>query len=105
MDLHKERKYWCRMADDDKDGHYSLFVNAINNTVDTCERHHGVIVESLYSVALTPSALNWRTAYEAASKQVLSGKGGKNLFFCYIDNRLQLTIQLLLGTNLGASLI
>jgi len=35
--LHKERNYWCRHADDDKVGHYSLFVNAINSTANKCD--------------------------------------------------------------------
>lgn len=77
--------YWVSPAGDDKDGHLSLYVNSINRTIDKMAngkgtRNRSILIESLYSIAFTPSALTWRRAHDNACSQLLGSHLSRESF-------------------------
>jgi len=81
---------WTRDADDDKDGHLSLYVNAINSLGDICERDRAALLEALYTIPMTPSAAGWRAAFEKIIRDYLQCKGNlkEGIVRNYINNML-----------------
>ena len=50
---------WTYDADDDKDGHYSLYVNVLNQIGDRYDRNRGILLEALLTIPLTPASDGW----------------------------------------------
>ena len=54
-----EANEWVYPADDDKDGHYSMYVNTLKDLGDRFNRNRAILVEAIMTIPLTPASDGW----------------------------------------------
>ena len=74
--LHCSRSTWALPADNDKDGHLSLYVNEIVKLGEISGRNRALMIEALYTIPLTPATDGWLWGFLEA-KKVFVDSGGK----------------------------
>jgi hypothetical protein len=87
---YSKRRFWTYQADDDKEGHLSLYVNALNRLAIASDNDRGVMIEALYTMAFTPSGDGWRCGFDRTLAQFIDGGGrlDKNFGLAYFDNMI-----------------
>jgi hypothetical protein len=76
-------------------------VNAINEMCGMSDRHHGLMIEALYTIPLTPSVETWRENFKsvAALLDESCGVMEKNFYLSYIDFCLERTGSVSVGKD------
>ena len=73
--LHCSRSTWALPADNDKDGHLSLYVNEIVRLGEISGRNRALMIEALYTIPLTPAADGWLWGFLEAKKVFVESAG------------------------------
>jgi hypothetical protein len=78
---------WVYPADDDKDGHYSMYVNVLNEIGDRYGRNRAVLIEALLTIPFTPASDGWYHNMMSVLEEMEIGneEQGLNLMECYIE--------------------
>ena len=78
---------WVFPADDDKDGHYSMYVNVLNDLGALSIRNRAMFIEALMTIPLTPASDGWYHNMMGVLAHLINGTtmNGTNVIQCYID--------------------
>ena len=77
---------WTHEADDNKDGHYSMYVNVLNELGAKCGRNRAVLIEALMTIPFTPASDGWYHNFRVLLEKLkVDGQNSMNLIELYIE--------------------
>ena len=83
----KDATEWVCSADDDKDGHYSMYVNVLNDLGSRFRRNRAMLIEAIMTIPLTPASDGWYHNMIGVLAKLGDGifDDGMNVIQCYIN--------------------